>query len=251
MKLIISFFLIFLTINNINAQTSFFGEDVNQLLKEAKQGDAEAQDKIASLYFLGDGVDIDIYRAIYWWEKSANQGNCEAKRTLADYFYIKGYSNDEYELEIKPDPSKAINYYMECAKQGDSGSQWELIKIYDEGKVVTKDESKAMFWSEKWAEQTTDGTRYFKLASSILEDDYYKCDRAYYFLEKSAEQGYKKAEVYLLSFRAAYYSNGICGSLIDMKKAAKLAKKIIDSANHPFKNDVKLVWDDYELWKYL
>ena len=44
----------------------------------AKQGDASAQDRLADMYYVGDGVPRDDAQAVYWYRKAAEQGFARA-----------------------------------------------------------------------------------------------------------------------------------------------------------------------------
>jgi TPR repeat protein len=57
------------------------------LLPIAEAGDAEAQCLIANLYQVGWGVDRNIFLAIQWYEKSANQGYGVASNNLSEIFF--------------------------------------------------------------------------------------------------------------------------------------------------------------------
>ncbi len=70
--------------NSVNeAQTSSPLDDFNKYIKAAKAGDAVAQNKIASCYYNGEGVEKDISKAEYWYKKSAKQGNVIGKSWLS------------------------------------------------------------------------------------------------------------------------------------------------------------------------
>ena len=45
----------------------------------AEQGNAEAQTRLSSMYFNGEGVPKDYERSLYWANKAAIQGNAEAE----------------------------------------------------------------------------------------------------------------------------------------------------------------------------
>ena len=42
--------------------------------KSAEQGQKEAQNNLANIYKNGNGIDKDMDKAIYWYKKSAKQG---------------------------------------------------------------------------------------------------------------------------------------------------------------------------------
>src|SRR5260370_39290454 len=58
--------------------------------KSAKQGDAEAQIKVAGAYFQGEGVPKDYQQAVEWIRKAADQGNAKAQYDLG-LFYRRGF----------------------------------------------------------------------------------------------------------------------------------------------------------------
>ena len=49
----------------------------------AEQGHMEAQETLAILYELGEGVKKDSVRAAHWYAKAAEQGDVGAKQALA------------------------------------------------------------------------------------------------------------------------------------------------------------------------
>lgn len=57
------------------------------LVRRAKNGDANAQDKLGWLYYIGkDGVEKDISQFLYWTKKSVNNGNPGAAFSLGLYY---------------------------------------------------------------------------------------------------------------------------------------------------------------------
>ena len=57
--------------------------------KAAEQGDASAQEELATAYFWGDGVKADHSEAAKWFRKAAEQGEIFAQTSLA-YLYVRG-----------------------------------------------------------------------------------------------------------------------------------------------------------------
>ena len=53
-----------------------------ELVQEAEAGDADAQCHLAVCYNYGTGVRKDEKKAVYWYTKSAEQGNKYAKKFL-------------------------------------------------------------------------------------------------------------------------------------------------------------------------
>jgi TPR repeat protein len=50
--------------------------DLNDTLRLANEGSAEAQYKLGVLYNEGFGVNQDYFKAFDWTKKAANQGGC-------------------------------------------------------------------------------------------------------------------------------------------------------------------------------
>ncbi|ALE02294.1 tetratricopeptide repeat protein [Candidatus Pseudothioglobus singularis] len=85
-----------------------------------EQNSAE-QFKCGVNFEFGYGVIEDLDSAIYWYTKSAEQGNIKAQAYLAwIYFEGKGIAKD-YE--------KSVYWYSKAAKQGDENAKFELLQI--------------------------------------------------------------------------------------------------------------------------
>ncbi len=51
-------------------------------IKEAEQGNANAQYNLAVIYHIGEKVDENYKEAIKWYTKAAKQGHSEAQKKL-------------------------------------------------------------------------------------------------------------------------------------------------------------------------
>ena len=56
--------------------------DIDELKKQAEQGDAEAQFKLGVCYDNGNGVPQSDTEAVKWWSLAAKQGCVEANYNL-------------------------------------------------------------------------------------------------------------------------------------------------------------------------
>ena len=113
-----------------------------QLLVEAQQGDAKAQDKVGFCYEYGLYVaSIDIEEAIRWYRLAAEQGLLGAQNTLGRLYS----SNHNYE--------EAVYWYRLAAKQGDIYAQMHLGYCYEEGLGVPKNIQEAINLTKLVAEQ--------------------------------------------------------------------------------------------------
>jgi len=119
--------------------------DIQQLTKKAQQGDASAQNNLASAYFTGNGVSKDATKAVYWFRKAAEKGNIAAQSNLA-YCYQEG-------VGIGKDLKQAFVWQKKAAEQGDLMSQNDLGFYYEYGFGVAVDLEQAEVWYRKAANQ--------------------------------------------------------------------------------------------------
>lgn len=52
--------------------------DLQELMQKAQNGDADSQYELGNLYQNGEGVEMDIEKAIEWWQKAAKNGHKKA-----------------------------------------------------------------------------------------------------------------------------------------------------------------------------
>ena len=168
-----------------NLQKAFFLFE-----KVANQGDARGQNEIASMYLNGSVVKQDYEKAVYWYEKSAKQGNQYSQ--TAQYYLGILYSKGK---GVKQDYEKAVYWYEKSAKQGNEYAQYNLACLYNNGDGVKQDLQKAKEWYEKAANQGNAeaqlnlGALYYY--GQGIEQDYKK---AFILFEQSANKGYKIAQ---------------------------------------------------------
>lgn len=68
-------------------------EELEQLKRDAEQGDAEAQYQLGCCYANGLGVEIDMVEAVRWFALAAEQGVALAQHALGNCYYY-GYGVD-------------------------------------------------------------------------------------------------------------------------------------------------------------
>jgi len=85
-------------------------ETTEEIKQKAEQGDALGQAKLASLYILGRGVEVDNKRAAQWMTKAAKQGLVEAQVSVAA-MYDRG-------IGVSADKKIATQWYEKAANQG-------------------------------------------------------------------------------------------------------------------------------------
>ncbi len=155
---------------------------VENTIKMAKQGDAEAQFWLGHFSKGGvDGVDKNYVTAVYWFRKSAEQGYAWAQCSLGQMYEEEGKG-------VFQDYKIAMQWYRKAAKQG--VCQWFLANSYRDGEGVPKDNIRSYMWYS--LDSLTDGdTKYVdhiakkmtsteieqakKLARTCLNSDYQNC----------------------------------------------------------------------------
>lgn len=102
----------------------------------AGHGDADAEYRLGSVYFYGEGASRDYSAAIRWYRKSAEQGLAKAQYALG-YCYFYGYGTPR-------DRAEAGRWYRKAADQGSRMAQCELGTMYAWGEGVPRDEREAV-----------------------------------------------------------------------------------------------------------
>ena len=106
-----------------------------QIEIKAKKLKPFLQFRIGQMLQNGLGTDVDMLKAITYFQQSAAHGNVHAKRIIA-LEYISG----EF---LKQDVDKGISMLTECADDGDKLSCYKLGKLYLDGKISTQNLDKA------------------------------------------------------------------------------------------------------------
>ena len=115
-----------------------FSDDVGGIRKAAEKGDADAQAKLGSSYYVGQGVPRNYSQAFYWYSKAAEQGNALAQSNLG-VMYHNGQG-------VPQDDAKAVAWSRKAAEQGDTDAQNNLGASYYHGQGLSQDYSQAYFW---------------------------------------------------------------------------------------------------------
>ncbi|GBC47663.2 kinase-like domain-containing protein [Rhizophagus irregularis DAOM 181602=DAOM 197198] len=109
----------------VNEQEKFSTEkDVNRIVV-ADRNYATGQLEAGYSYENGIGIEKDLKKAFYWYEKAANNGNIIAKHNLGDC-YLNGNG-------VKKDHNKAFELFKQSANGGYSSGILMLGYCYEEG----------------------------------------------------------------------------------------------------------------------
>lgn len=170
------------------------------LKKAATQGYDSAEDKLASMYHTGTGVDKDCLQAVKLYQKSATS------KALRGVEEIQNDPTCQSALQT-PEAKRALAPAPDLANPVDAGEQYELAASYDDGGDKHVDYVKAKFWYEKAADQ--DYTVAIRALAFMYEKgkgmkpDYQK---AYELYKRSAAQG-DGASQYMVEGMAPYMKN--------------------------------------------
>ena len=126
-------------------------------------------------------------QAVYWYKKSANQGNASAQ------FYL-GLMYDKGQEGLPQDYKQAFYWYKKSANQGDAKAQYNLGGMYYKGQGLPQDYKQAFYWFKKSANQGIADAQYnlglMYAQGQGLPQDY---KQAFYY-KKAANQGDAKAQ---------------------------------------------------------
>jgi hypothetical protein len=107
-----------------------------RLIKSAQTGDAEAQNGVGNMYYLGLGVDQDFAKARQWYFKAALNGN-SAAASNAGHMYSQG-------LGVPKDIMRSYAWFVHATKMGSKDADNYLREILGGFEVVPNMMERAM-----------------------------------------------------------------------------------------------------------
>lgn len=178
-------------------ETTKYGKDVSKdnkkavywYQKSADQGYARAQLDLGTMYAHGTGVQENYQKAIEWYSKAADQGYAKAQNNMGLMFETgKGVSKDY---------QKAVEWYQKAANQGSAVAQCNLGFMYEKGKGVIKNLCRAIEWYQKAAEQGSARAQYnlgYLYDKYEYAEEWGSSQKAVEWYKKAADQGHSKAQ---------------------------------------------------------
>ena len=154
-------------------------EGIERLLKQADEGNVQAQCALGNIFYNGEGVRRNYCEALRWFRKAAEQGYDKAQNILGTLYAI-GYEiripdyagalkryriserqkNGNVEVQfyygsynIKQDYAEALKWFRKAAGQGCDNAQNNLGILYANGYGVEQDYAEALKWYRKAVEQ--------------------------------------------------------------------------------------------------
>ena len=86
--------------------------------KAAEQGSASAQYELGNFYYRGAGVSQSYEKAMYWYEKAAEKNNAEAQYMLGAFYAMGiGVPQNDETAEMWLKKAKENGYYGRCTLQ--------------------------------------------------------------------------------------------------------------------------------------
>jgi TPR repeat protein len=127
----------------VQLTSPYFDKPFEFYIQEANSGKANAQHRVALMYFNGEEVEKNPKKALEWFHKAANHGLASAQQDLG-IIYANGYG-------VSIDQRSAFEWFHKAADQGLAESQHNLGSMYASGYGVTRDLVKASEWFNKAA----------------------------------------------------------------------------------------------------
>ena len=165
-------------------------EEIEQWMREAEAGGAEAQYQLGICYANGYGVTIDQKKAVDCFFDAVAQNHPQALYQLGNCYYY-GYG-------VYCNYKRAVEYFEQAAKLGVVKAQYLLGNCYYYGNGANANREQAKYWYAKAAEQGDADALY---GLSMCRFDEEEC---FVWCEKSAELGCAEAQYQL----GMYYEYG-------------------------------------------
>ena len=90
-------------------------------LSLATQGISVSQYNTGVNYSIGRGINKDVEKAVYWYQRANEQGHSKAPFNIA-IFYVDGINTD-------PDPELALEYFLVAEERGNKRAKEFLDKL--------------------------------------------------------------------------------------------------------------------------
>ena len=116
-----------------------------QFQAAADSGVAQAQYRLALMYFNGESVPESYRDALRWFERAAEAGHADAQYRVAAMY-------DASEGVRSSNPLTAYKWYKRAAEQGQVEAQFVMGNLYADGVRVPQNYEKAFAWYKKAAQ---------------------------------------------------------------------------------------------------
>ena len=163
-----------------------YGDDIERIMREARQGYNSAQYNLGERYRNGEGVEQDFKKAAYWFKRAADWGSSFQSRSLdaqnarnsLGEMLMNGEATPRYEgSEARSD---AFDLFLKAAREGHSKAQYNLGWGLKYGKIV-----------DKYNQYNYDATYWFKKAFNSYKKE---AERGDAFAKFSLGEMYENGE---------------------------------------------------------
>lgn len=110
------------------------------LLRAAEHRNSEAQAKVGLIYKLGLGTKVDLEKARKWFELSYKAGNHIAGENLAGLLLTSAKDGES---------KRGLSILTSVAKSGSKSAAQKMVRIYQEAKLVEKNDKQLSFWQQQ------------------------------------------------------------------------------------------------------
>lgn len=112
-------------VSPVYAETS-----LGELQQQADHGDMTSQFQLGRKYHLGDGVESDMNKAVFWYQKAAAQGSAKALNNLGVMYEHGFVAPEDKDRSTEWIMEKSFTYFTEAAKQGQCTAQQNIGATY-------------------------------------------------------------------------------------------------------------------------
>ena len=138
------------------------------LLQEEAEPDAQLEYRIAGMFLNGKGTDPDFSSALFWFSKSANNGNAYAQYKLAALFDEGQEIPHDSEIAQKYYVAALTGFLLQEEAEPDAQLEYRIAGMYLNGKGTEPDFSSALFWLSKSADN---GNAYAQYKLAVYFDE--------------------------------------------------------------------------------
>jgi len=161
-----------------------------ELLVLAKQGNADAENRLGVMYLVGKVVPKNVAEGVKWLRAAADQGHHAAQLNVGT-LYANG-------IGVPKDFVEASKWYQRSADQGDAGGQVSLGYLYEHGLGTVQNFAQALFWYRKAADQNNVVAQYdlatmYEKGEGVPKDE----TEALRLIRIAAEKGFAPAQINL------------------------------------------------------
>jgi len=172
-------------------------EAFEALLKSAQRGRVKAQTKVADAYLFGEeGVEQNVFRAIYWFTKAAKQGDAVAAYALAK-IYLAGEQTPQ-------DVASGLEYLKQSVRQNYGPAQYMLGNLYRSGAVGVDENVGQALWM--WRLAMDHGDPQAQVLFDQAKEQYPELAKQIEEIFAKKQRAYKDADAALLM--AQEYKSG-------------------------------------------